>query len=291
LAGSPAILLLISERNLDSRNRSGDVCCAVAHEGGLFAGDHDPAFSRHRSAPSTCFERTRVRRKASRSFEESLVQDCATACECCGDHRASRGPPYFTLAAGFLANTAISPLVHAGMLNSVAGRQSRQLYILGDSKLCDTTTRWTMFHSIPIPVQATPRGHAGNFSQLASFQTWVDSWSVRRSGSAGVPSPDWTVRLGQLFFDVWSGRFGLTDSGCGRRSAWCRRRAMRSLPCLAQYYALDPKYGRYVFAELSTGDRGRSNTAVLLRRHCAGKSSGFLGPFIQSSPSLMGHSC
>jgi hypothetical protein len=103
-----------------------------------------------------------------------------------------------TLVLGIGANTAIFTLVHAVMLKSLPVANPEQLYSLGDFQTCcDTTGPQDNFSLYSYPLYKQLRGDTPEFSELAAFQTWLDSWSVRRSGAPGVPEP----RFGAAKFD------------------------------------------------------------------------------------------
>ncbi len=98
-----------------------------------------------------------------------------------------------TLALGIGANTAIFTLVHAVMTQSLPVANPGQLYSLGDTKLCCDTTDITdlrdNFALYSYPLYKHVRDNTKEFSELAAFQSWLPSLSVRRSGSSGAAEP------------------------------------------------------------------------------------------------------
>src|SRR6202040_1817290 len=126
-----------------------------------------------------------VHRARAASLLENLIQDLRV------ELRQLRKSPGFTavviltLALGIGANTAIFTLVHAVMLKSLPVANPDELYSLGDFQTCcDTTSPQDNVSLYSYPLYKQLREDTPEFSQLAAFQTWVDSWSVRRSGSA-----------------------------------------------------------------------------------------------------------
>jgi predicted permease len=95
-----------------------------------------------------------------------------------------------TLALGIGANTAIFTLVHAVMLKSLPVGNPKQLYSLGDYQTCcDTTSVQQNFSLFSHGLYQQIKQHSPEFSDLAAFQSWEDSWSVRRSGAVGLTEP------------------------------------------------------------------------------------------------------
>jgi predicted permease len=174
---------------------------------------------------------------------ESLVQDVRYGLRVLRRSPGFTAVAVLTLALGIGANTAIFTLVHAVMLKSLPVANPDELYSLGDFQTCcDTTSPQDNVSLYSYPLYKQLREDTPEFSQLAAFQTWVDSWSVRRSGSAGVPEP----RFGQFVSGNYFSTFGV-DGFAGRTLAAADDRpgappvAMMSYRAWQQYYALDPK--------------------------------------------------
>jgi predicted permease len=174
---------------------------------------------------------------------ESLVQDVRYGLRVLRRSPGFTAVAVLTLALGIGANTAIFTLVHAVMLKSLPVANPDELYSLGDFQTCcDTTSPQDNLSLYSYPLYEQLREDTPEFSQLAAFQTWVDSWSVRRSGSAGVPEP----RFGQFVSGNYFSTFGV-DVFAGRTLAAADDRpgappvAMMSYRAWQQYYALDPK--------------------------------------------------
>jgi predicted permease len=173
---------------------------------------------------------------------ESLLQDVRYG------FRVLRRSPGFTavavitLALGIGANTAIFTLVHAVMLKALPVANPEQLYSLGDFQTCcDTTSPQDNISLYSYPLYKQLREDTPEFSELAAFQTWLDSWSVRRRGAPGVPEP----RFGQFVSGNYFSTFGVSALA-GRTFAAADDRpgappvAMMSYRTWQQYYALDP---------------------------------------------------
>jgi len=173
---------------------------------------------------------------------ESLLQDVRYA------SRVLRRSPGFTavavitLALGIGANTAIFTLVHAVMLKSLPVVNPEQLYSLGDFQTCcDTTSPQDNFSLYSHALYKQLRDDTPEFSELAAFQSWLDSWSVRRRGAAGVPGP----HFGQFVSGNYFSTFGVS-AFAGRTLAAADDRpgappvAVMSYRTWQQYYGLDP---------------------------------------------------
>lgn len=148
-----------------------------------------------------------------------------------------------TLALGIGANTAIFTLVHAVMLKSLPVEKPEQLYSLGDLKVCcDTTSPQENFSIYSYPLYKQLRSGTPEFSELAAFQTWVDSWSVRRSGASVVPEPRFGEFVSGNYFSTLGVRaiagrmFAAADEQLGAAPV-----AVMSYRTWTQYYASDPK--------------------------------------------------
>jgi hypothetical protein len=95
-----------------------------------------------------------------------------------------------TLALGIGANTAIFTLVHAVMMKRLPVSDPGQLYILGDTRVCcDTAEFQDNFALYSYPLYKQVRESTPEFSEIAAFQTWVQPFSVRRSGFQTVAEP------------------------------------------------------------------------------------------------------
>jgi len=95
-----------------------------------------------------------------------------------------------TLALGIGANTAIFTLVHAVMLRSLPVVDPGQLYSLGDNVICcDTASYQESFTLYSYPLYKHLREHTPEFSDIAAFQSWLASLSVRRIGSPEPARP------------------------------------------------------------------------------------------------------
>lgn len=95
-----------------------------------------------------------------------------------------------TLALGIGANTAIFTLVHAVMMKRLPVSEPGQLYVLGDAKICcDTTDVQESFALYSYPLYQRIRDNTPEFSQIAAFQTWLQAFSVRRSGVDTLAQP------------------------------------------------------------------------------------------------------
>ena len=95
-----------------------------------------------------------------------------------------------TLALGIGANTAIFTLVHAVMMKPLPVADPAQLYVLGDSKICcDTTEFQENFALYSYPLYKRVRDNTPEFSEIAAFQPWLQSFSVRRTGVQNVAEP------------------------------------------------------------------------------------------------------
>jgi len=76
------------------------------------------------------------------------------------------------------------------MLKSLPVSNPKQLFGLGDYQTCcDTTGVQQNFSLFSHGLYQQIRQHSPEFSDLAAFQSWEDSWSVRRSGAVGVAEP------------------------------------------------------------------------------------------------------
>jgi macrolide transport system ATP-binding/permease protein len=98
-----------------------------------------------------------------------------------------------TLALGIGANTAIFTLVHAVMIKPLPVPNPNQLYSLGDTKLCCDTTDLSDLHDnfalYSFPLYRYLRNNTPEISELATFQSWLATLSVHRSGDRGVAEP------------------------------------------------------------------------------------------------------
>src|SRR5579864_5550123 len=147
-----------------------------------------------------------------------------------------------TLALGIGANTAIFSLVHAVMLKSLPVASPNQLYSLGDYQTCcDTTGVQENFSLFSHGLYRQVRENAPEFSDLAAFQSWEESWSVHRSGAAGVAEPYFGEYVSGNYFStlgvgVSVGR-GFTASDDQPNAAPV---AVMSYRTWEQHFALDP---------------------------------------------------
>jgi predicted permease len=148
-----------------------------------------------------------------------------------------------TLALGIGANTAIFTLAHAVMLKSLPVVHPEQLYGLGDFQTCcDTTSPQDNFSIYSYPLYKQLRADTPDFSELAAFQTWVDSWSVRRDSAPGVPEP----RFGEFVSGNYFSMFGV-HALAGRMLAAADEQpgappvAVMSYRTWEQYYAHDQR--------------------------------------------------
>jgi macrolide transport system ATP-binding/permease protein len=150
-------------------------------------------YAARRAFGNTTLVREEVREVWGWTWVERLIQDSRIGL------RQFRKSPGFTavailtLALGIGANTAIFTLVHAVMTQSLPGANPGQLYSLGDTKLCCDTTdiedlrdNFTLYS---YPLYKHVPDNSKEFSELAAFQTWLPSLSVRRSGISGAAEP------------------------------------------------------------------------------------------------------
>src|ERR1700733_11953253 len=92
-----------------------------------------------------------------------------------------------TLALGIGANTAIFTLVHAVLLRSLPVANPNQLYSLGDNNTAGATDEIkeniTLFS---YPQYADLKSQSPEFSDITAFQSWLETLSVRQSGSSAA---------------------------------------------------------------------------------------------------------
>ena len=174
---------------------------------------------------------------------ESLLQDVRYGLRVLRRSPGFAAVAVITLALGIGANTAIFTLVHAVMLKSLPVANPEELYSLGDFQTCcDTTSPQDNFSLYSHALYKQLRDDTPEFSELAAFQTWLDSWSVRRSGATGAPEP----RFGQFVSGNYFSTFGVS-AFAGRTLSQDDDRpgaapvAVMSYQTWQQHYGLDPK--------------------------------------------------
>jgi predicted permease len=147
-----------------------------------------------------------------------------------------------TLALGIGANTAIFTLVHAVMLKSLPVSNPKQLYSLGDYQTCcDTTGVQQNFSLFSHGLYQQIKQDSPEFSDLAAFQSWEDSWSVRRSGAVGIAEPYFGEYVSGNYFstlgvEAFAGR-GFTSADDQPNAT---PTAVMSYRTWKQHFALDP---------------------------------------------------
>ena len=111
-----------------------------------------------------------------------------------------------TLALGIGANTAIFTLIHAVMLRSLPVADPGRLYSLGDDKMCCVTSRAQEdFSEYSYPLYLELRDHLPELSELAAFQAYPTTLSVRRAGSPAAAAPG----LGEFVSSNYFAMFGI----------------------------------------------------------------------------------
>jgi predicted permease len=149
-----------------------------------------------------------------------------------------------TLALGIGANTAIFTLLHAVMMRSLPVAKPDQLFSLGDGKVCcDTTVLQDLedFSLLSYPLYKHVRDHTPEFSEIAAFQTWLENFSVRRSGISGEAR----TYFGEFVSGNYFSTFGVS-AFAGRRFTSADDQpnappvALMSYRTWQQHYALDP---------------------------------------------------
>src|ERR1700687_769435 len=144
------------------------------------------------------------RRRA--AWIDDLMQDLRYAM------RQLRRSPGFAVAAaltlplGIGANTAICTLIHAVMLRSLPVADPGRLYSLGDDKMCCVTSRAQEdFSEYSYPLYLELRDHLPELSELAAFQAYPTTLSVRRAGSPAAAAPG----LGEFVSSNYFAMFGI----------------------------------------------------------------------------------
>lgn len=111
-----------------------------------------------------------------------------------------------TLALGIGANTAIFTLVHAVLLQSLPVANPNQLYSLGDNNTAGATDEIkqnvTLFS---FPQYLYLQKQSPEFQDIAAFQSWLETLSVRETGSAKMP----TALKGELVSGNYFSLFGV----------------------------------------------------------------------------------
>jgi predicted permease len=111
-----------------------------------------------------------------------------------------------TLALGIGANAAIFTLVHAVLLRSLPVANPNQLYSLGDNNTAGATDEIkenvTLFS---YPQYTDLRAQSPEFSEIAAFQSWLETLSVRQAGSSTAS----TAYKGELVTGNYFSLFGI----------------------------------------------------------------------------------
>ena len=111
-----------------------------------------------------------------------------------------------TLALGIGANTAVFTLVHAVMLRSLPVADPARLYNLGDNRNCCVITGvQDDYTEYSYPLYQQLRDHTPEISELAAFQAYPNTLSVRRAGSPAAPEP----QLAELVSGNYFAMFGV----------------------------------------------------------------------------------
>jgi len=119
-----------------------------------------------------------------------LIQDLRYGLRMLAKNPGFTAVAVLTLALGIGANTAIFTLVDAVMLKSLPVANPKQLYRLGDNDNCCVLNGFQgSFSLFSYPLYRQFRDHTPQFSELAAFQSFTTTLSVRRSGASTPAEP------------------------------------------------------------------------------------------------------
>ncbi|MBV8202007.1 MAG: ABC transporter permease, partial [Acidobacteria bacterium] len=144
-----------------------------------------------------------------------------------------------TLALGIGANTAIFTLIHAVMLRSLPVVDPGRLYSLGDDKMCCVTSgAQDDFSEYSYPLYLELRDHLPELPELAAFQAYPTTLSIRRAGSPAAAAPG----LGEFVSSNYFAMFGI-GAFAGRTLAPEDDRPASAPVAVMSYHAWRERYG------------------------------------------------